>query len=400
MPKVHPNDVDLYADGFAAYVKKSVNALLFENFLNVLMLCVVPAVYLVQNEMAPGMVFLFSLLAIAPFAERLSFVTEQLALHTSDTLGGLLNATFGNVTELIVSVFALTRGMRRIVQVSLLGSILSNLLLVLGCAFFAGGVTIKLQKFNKTSTATNIAMLVLTVIALAFPMMLETTHDGGESRYIDAGLTVSRSISVLLLFTYCCYIYFQLYTHTHIFEEEEGDDDDDDEDDDEEPILGVWGAIFWLAVITVFISILSEYMVDSLEEAAVDWGLPDLFLGTIIIPIVGNAAEHAAAIIFAVKNKMELALGIAVGSAVQIGAFCVPLLIVIGWASEIPLSLNFHPFETLTLLATILLVGFVILNGESNWLVGVMLIVAYCCVAAGFFVHVDDEEGEARLRAL
>jgi len=125
-----------------------------------------------------------------------------------------------------------------------------------------------------------------------------------------------------------------------------------------------------------------------------------LFLGTIVIPIVGNAAEHAAAIIFAVKDKMELALGIAVGSAVQIGAFCVPLLVVIAWTTNVPLSLNFHQFETISLLATVLLVGFILLNGESNWLQGVMLIVAYCAISAGFFVHVDAPEAgaEAMLR--
>jgi len=140
-------------------------------------------------------------------------------------------------------------------------------------------------------------------------------------------------------------------------------------------------------VITVFISLLSEYMVDALEAAAKGWGVPDLFLGTIVIPIVGNAAEHAAAIIFAVKNKMELALGIAVGSAVQIAVFVVPMLVCVAWVSDIDLSLNFHAFETGCLLITILLVGFIIQNGESNWLQGVMLIMAYCAISAGFFVH-------------
>mmetsp|Transcript_7585 Transcript_7585/g.22517 ORF Transcript_7585/g.22517 Transcript_7585/m.22517 type:complete len:150 (-) Transcript_7585:406-855(-) len=130
-------------------------------------------------------------------------------------------------------------------------------------------------------------------------------------------------------------------------------------------------------------------MVDSLEAAAVGWGVPDLFLGTIIIPIVGNAAEHAAAIIFAVKNKMELAVGIAVGSSIQIAIFCVPLLVVTAWALGIELSLNFQPFETGVLLVTVMLVGFTILNGESSWLIGAMLIVAYCSLAAAFFVHKD-----------
>jgi len=151
----------------------------------------------------------------------------------------------------------------------------------------------------------------------------------------------------------------------------------------------VWGSIFWLAVITVFISFLSEFMVDALELAAEGWGVPDLFLGTIIIPIVGNAAEHAAAIIFAVKNKMELALGIAVGSSIQIAIFVVPLMVVVAWSMDMPLSLNFGAFETGTVLVTTLIVGFIIQNGESNWMNGVMLVVGYVAVSAGFFVHKD-----------
>jgi len=374
--------LDVMADGFGPYLKRSVSALLLQNWLNALMLCTPLAVVWVVNEWSPGLVFLFSLLAIAPFAERLSFVTEQLAMHTSETLGGLLNATFGNVTELIVSLFALQRGLLRIVQVSLLGSILSNLLLVLGCAFFAGGVGTKAQRFNKTSCAVNAAMLVIALMSILFPFLLDSVEEGDTG----AGLTVSRVMSVLLLLLYFCYVYFQLCSHSHLFEEDEGEDDDGD-DDDEEAILGVWGSIFWLAVITVFISLLSEYMVDALEAAAKGWGVPDLFLGTIVIPIVGNAAEHAAAIIFAVKNKMELALGIAVGSAVQIAVFVVPMLVCVAWVSDIDLSLNFHAFETGCLLITILLVGFIIQNGESNWLQGVMLIMAYCAISAGFFVH-------------
>jgi len=396
--KLLKEEVSVLADGWAVYLKRSISALLFQNYLNLLMLTTPVAAYykVVGGEGADGLVFLFSLLAIAPFAERLSFVTEQLALHTSETLGGLLNATFGNVTELIVSIFALyhyneqgeLEPMYRIVQVSLLGSILSNLLLVLGCAFFAGGVSYKQQKFNKTSSAVNAGMLIVSVLTYIFPMILEVS---GEDNAKESALTVSRSVSILLLITYCCYIYFQLVSHTHLFQDDDDDDDDDDEDDDDVPILGAWGAVVWLGIITVFISFLSEFMVDALESAAEGWGVPDLFLGTIIIPIVGNAAEHAAAIIFAVKNKMELALGIAVGSSIQIAIFVVPLLVVVSWASDLCLSLNFGAFETGTLLVTVLLVGFIIQNGESNWLQGIMLVVAYCAVSAGFFVHQNIE---------
>jgi len=282
--------------------------------------------------------------------------------------------------------------MLRIVQVSLLGSILSNMLLVLGCAFFFGGLRYREQTFSKTAQALNAGMLLLSVMSLTFPMVLQATHTELEDTSV---LNVSRAVACMLLVTYCCYLVFQLHTHRHVFEESKEpsdgdvDGDDDDDDEDEEAVLGLWGSIFWLGVITVFISFLSEFMVDALQGASENWGVPDLFLGTIVIPIVGNAAEHAAAIIFAVKNKMELALGIAIGSSTQIALFVVPLCIVIGWAVDEPLSLDFHPFETGTLLLTVLIVGFLIQNGESNWLMGLLLIVAYCVVSAAYFVHTD-----------
>jgi len=309
-------------------------------------------------------------------------------MHTSETLGGLLNATFGNVTELIVSLFALREGLLRIVQVSLLGSILSNLLLVLGCAFFAGGLRNREQTFNRMAASMNSALLVMGVMCLLFPTVLSATHEELEA---SSSLAVSRVVSGLMLVVYACYLVFQLHTHTHLFEGE----GEEDGDEDEERILGAGGAIFWLAVITVFIAVLSEYMVDAIRGAAAELQVPDLFLGTIIIPIVGNAAEHAAAIIFAAKNKMELSLGIAVGSATQIALFVVPLTVIIAWFVDKPLSLDFHPFETGTLLMTVMLVGFITQTGESNWLQGVMLIVAYCIVACGFFVHVDGPSAAA-----
>jgi len=267
------------------------------------------------------------------------------------------------------------------VQVSLLGSILSNLLLVLGCAFFAGGIKTRQQTYNRIAASMNSAMLVIGIMCLCFPMLLTATHEELDEQ---SSLTVSRVSSCLMLVVYGCYLVFQLVTHTDLFEGEEGEVDDD------ERILGASGAVFWLAVITFFIAILSEYMVDAIRGAAAELQVPDLFLGTIIIPIVGNAAEHAAAIIFAAKNKMELSLGIAVGSATQIALFVVPLCVVIAWFFDVPLSLDFHPFETGCLLLTVMLVACITQTGESNWLQGLMLIVAYCIVSVGFFFHVDD----------
>mmetsp|Transcript_33023 Transcript_33023/g.103758 ORF Transcript_33023/g.103758 Transcript_33023/m.103758 type:complete len:410 (-) Transcript_33023:339-1568(-) len=385
--------LNVYRHGPVAYLKKSVTALLFENWVNVLMICFPLAIHMEENHGDPSNIFFCSLLAIAPFAERLSFVTEQLALHTSEVLGGMLNATFGNVTELIVSLFALKYGMLRIVQCSLLGSILSNLMLVLGCAFFAGGIVTKQQKFSAPASSVNYSLLVLGASSSLLPCAIDANPSEGAPP--GSGLVVSRVLSCMMLVVYVCYVTFQLVTHTFLYEDDDDDDEEageGEEEEEEEAVLGVAGSVFWLAVITVVISILSEYMVDSLEAAAVGWGVPDLFLGTIIIPIVGNAAEHAAAIIFAVKNKMELALGIAVGSSIQIGVFCVPLLCVFAWSIDIELSLNFGVFECLTYLITALVVGAIITSGQSNWLQGVVLITGYAFVSAAFFVHADPPE--------
>ena len=378
---------DPFANGFNAYLKRSLHELLFTSQLNWLLLCTPLAVVAVQTGMSDVWIFLFSLLAIAPFAERLSFVTEQLALHTSEVLGGLLNATFGNVTELIVSLFALKEGLFRIVQVSLLGSVLSNLLLVLGTAFLVGGIKHPEQRYSKSAQTASFSLLLFSTMALTFPMILNSTH---ETLDAESSLLISRITSSLMLALYLFYLMFQLCTHVHIFEPPDDDDDEEEEEEEEEEaVLGVSGSIFWLAVITVFIAVLSEYMVDAIRGAAEALRVPDLFLGTIVIPIVGNAAEHAAAIIFAAKNKMELALGIAVGSAVQIALFVLPLCVVLAWAVDLPLDMDLHPFETAVLLVSVLLVGVVIQTGESHWLAGATLVMAYVIISVGFFFHTD-----------
>jgi len=241
-------------------------------------------------------------------------------------------------------------------------------------------------QWNKTASTASFGLLLLSGMGLTFPMVLNSTHEQLDP---ESSLLVSRITSVLMLCVYCLYLAFQLGTHAHVFEDAGGDGDDDDDEEEEERILGAWGAIFWLAVITVFIAYLSEYLVDAIRGAATELAVPELFLGTIIIPIVGNAAEHAAAIIFAYKNKMELSMGIAVGSATQISLFVLPLCIIIAWVIDVPLSMDMHKFETATLMITVLLVGVLIQTGESHWLSGIVLITAYAIISVGFFFHID-----------
>jgi|EP00945_MAST-04E_sp_MAST-4E-sp1_P007657 Ca2+:H+ antiporter len=394
-------------DGWCSYLQVVAREILLGHWMNILMLLTPLAFISKWSNWSEGVTFVASLLALCPFAERISFVTEDLAKYTNDTLGGLLNATFGNVTEVIVCIFALKRGLVRVVQVSMLGSILSNLLLVLGCAFLVGGAKYPEQKFNATAAITNSGMLLLSLFALSLPTILSSTHTGAgsfSSSVIvaanntagivtteggDAPIGLSRFVSFLMLFMYCCYLFFQMFTHQEMFEGQE-------DDDEEPPVLGFWGGITLLGVLTLFISTLSDLIVDAIDGAASDLKIPYLFIGTILIPIVGNAAEHAAAIIFAYRNKMEIAMGIAVGSAVQISLFVIPFCVVLGWMMDVPMDLDFHPMETVTVILTVITVAIMIQDGKSTWLKGVLLIVIYICIGAAFWAHSDPRSEKER----
>lgn len=369
------------------YWRISLRAIFLGCSLNVLLVFIPISMMAVGMKMHQGWIFTFSLLGIAPLAERLGFVTEQLAAFTGPTLGGLLNATFGNATELIISVFALQSGLIRVVQMSLLGSILSNMLLVLGCAFYVGGLKHREQTFNKTAALVNSGLLLMAVMGLTSPAVLHATHT--ELHDKESTLALSRFSSVMMLMAYACYLYFQLKTHTHLYDEGE---DDGDDDDDEEQVLGFRGSIAWMAIITVFISLLSEYLVDAIEGAADAWDIPVAFISVIILPIVGNAAEHASAIMFAAKNKVDISLGVAIGSSTQIAMFAIPFCVVIGWIMGVPMDLNFHLFETATLCMTVLVVAALLQEGESNYFKGIMLVLSYLIVAASFYVHNDIED--------
>lgn len=326
--------------------------------------------------------FVLSLLALCPLAERVGYVTEEMAKYTNDTIGSLINATMGNITEVVVSFFALRSGLLRVVQVSLLGSILSNLLLVLGCAFLCGGLRHNTQKFNRTAAGTNATLLLLATMGLLLPDVLQETHQAQGRQSI---LTFSRITAVLLLLVYIMLVVYQLKTHRSLFEGPEGDDE-------EHPEIGFVAAFVWGLIITVFISIISEFIVSAIQGAASQLHLPILFIGGILLPIVGNAAEHAAAVMFAYRNKMDIALGISLGSAAQIALFVIPLCVVSGGVMGQPLSLDFHAFETVCVLITVIVVVAAVNNGQSDWLKGAMLLTAYAIIATAFWYHVDPED--------
>ncbi|KAJ6301397.1 hypothetical protein OIU77_015663 [Salix suchowensis] len=305
-------------------VYKSIKIVIFSNKLNLLIpfgpLAIVVHILTGHN----GLVFLLSLLGIIPLAERLGYATEQIAMYTGPTIGGLLNATFGNATELIIAIYALRNGMIRVVQLSLLGSILSNMLLVLGCAFFCGGLVFngKEQVFNKATATVSSGLLLMAVMGLLFPAVLHYTHT--EVHYGKSELALSRFSSCIMLGAYAAYLFFQLNTHKDPYiplSEEGGQNEENNNDDDETPEISKWEAVFWLSIMTAWISILSEYLVDAIEGTSHTWNIPISFIGVILLPIVGNAAEHAGAIMFAMKDKLDISLGVAIGSSTQISMF-------------------------------------------------------------------------------
>lgn len=403
--------------------KQSAIAMATTGPLNILLVAVPIAIISYGAGWPDAATFVFSLIALAPLAERLGYVTEQLALHTNNTIGGLLNATFGNATELIVAITALARGLYRLVQLSLLGSVLSNLLLVLGTALLFGGIKNEIQYFQTISAQINSTLLMLSTMSIIFPTIL--VNSGSVDNLSQLGL--SRAVSLILFLLYFAFLYFQLKSHKHLYEDvinepepsssvkkpsvevtnvmhdEEkagevnavapsvtnGKKEADEEEEEDE--LGFWNAIIWLGIITAFIAVLSDALSDSIQDAAESMGISAVFISAIILPIVGNAAEHAGAVMFAWKGKVDLALGVAVGSSTQVALCVLPLLVILGWMGGKDLDLDFGAFESSTLFVSVVSVTFAIKDGKSNWLVGAALLTAYLIIAVAFWAHTDED---------
>ncbi|XP_015689440.1 putative vacuolar cation/proton exchanger 4 isoform X2 [Oryza brachyantha] len=358
--------------------------------LNVFIPCGFLAILFNYVTQRHGWVFLLSMLGIIPLAERLGFATEQLALFTGPTAGGLLNAAFGNATKLIISIHALRSGKLRVVQQCLLGSILSNLLLVLGSAFFSGGLSCGkiMQTFSKADAVVNSGLLLMAVMGLLIPAALHYTHS--EVQFGKSELALSRFSSCIMLVAYASYLHFQLSNNRHrneaIVREIQNDGDDND---DAVRVISKWQAIAWLAIFTAWISMLSYYLVDAIDGASKAWDIPVAFISVVLLPIVGNSAGHVNAVIFAMKDRLDISLGIAIGSSIQISMFGIPFCVVLGWMMGKQMDLNFHLFETASLLTTVLVVAFLLQDGTSNCVKGFMLFLCYLIVSASFYVHAD-----------
>ncbi|KAG7560506.1 Sodium/calcium exchanger membrane region [Arabidopsis thaliana x Arabidopsis arenosa] len=340
------------------------------------------------------LIFGLSLIGLTPLAERVSFLTEQLAFYTGPTVGGLLNATCGNATELIIAILALANNKVAVVKYSLLGSILSNLLLVLGTSLFFGGIANirRQQRFDRKQADVNFFLLLMGLLCHLLPLLLKyaATGEASTSMINKMSLSLSRTSSIVMLIAYIAYLIFQLWTHRQFFEAQEDDDDDDAYDDEvtveETPVIGFWSGFAWLVGMTILIALLSEYVVATIEDASDSWGLSVSFISIILLPIVGNAAEHAGAIIFAFKNKLDISLGVALGSATQISLFVVPLSVIVAWILGIKMDLNFNILETSSLALAIIITAFTLQDGTSHYMKGLVLLLCYVIIAACFFV--------------
>jgi Ca2+:H+ antiporter len=342
------------------------------------LLIAVPIAILSSLLKAPSVVqFLAAAVAIIPLAGVMGQATEQLAHRLGPGIGGLLNATFGNAAELILALFALFSNKDQVVKASLTGSIIGNLLLVLGASLLAGGFKFSIQKFNRTAAGAGSTLMVLATVGLIVPALFHNLVPGASG----SEHKLSVAVCVLLVFTYLLSLLFSLVTHRELLtgmKEEVAAAIS-------EATWGIKHATGILLGATVFVAWMSEILVGAVDQAGEALGLNHVFMGVFVVAIVGNAAEHSTAIIMALKNQMDLAVGIALGSALQVALFVAPVLVFASYFRETPMDLLFSTLEVVAVILAVMVARMVAEDGESNWLEGAMLLMVYAILGVAFF---------------
>ncbi|MEH1885634.1 calcium/proton exchanger [Nostoc sp.] len=326
------------------------------------------------------LVFITAGLAILPLAAWMGTATEEIAVVVGPSLGGLLNATFGNATELIIALVALNAGLIDVVKASITGSIISNLLLVMGFSMLLGGLRYKEQTFQPIVARVNAASMNLAVIAILMPTAMNYTSQGINEETLQ---NLSIAVAVVLILVYCLTLLFSMKTHSYLYDV--GVAETEEEIPHAKPNMKLWVGV--LLVCTLLVALESEMLVDSLEVATSQLGLTTLFTGVILVPIVGNAAEHATAVTVAMKDKMDLSLSVAVGSSMQIALFVAPVLVIAGRILGQPMDLDFKPFELVAVVVSVLIANSISSDGKSNWLEGTLLLAAYTVLGFAFYFH-------------
>ena len=343
------------------------------------------AVALELLHAGPVLIFATSAIGVIPTAALMGRATEELADRVGPGIGGLLNVTFGNFPELLIAFFALREGLHEVVKASIIGSVLGNVLLVLGASMLVGGVTRDRQSFSARAARSQATMLLLASVALVMPAVFQLVRGGGLPlpgaelvRFSSSVEGLSLTVAIVLLISYAGGLWFSLVSHRDLF------NPPDDEDDDP----GRWSvkrSVSLLAISGVAVGLMSEILVGSIAETAESAGLTEFFIGAVIVAIVGNAAEHWVAVYVAAKDKMDLAVNIAIGSGAQVALFVGPVLVVLSFfVGPQPLPLVFNGFEVAGILLAVIVASHITSQGESTWFEGLMLLAVYAVVVATF----------------
>jgi Ca2+:H+ antiporter len=344
------------------------------------------AIALELAHAGPVVIFGAAALAVIPCAAVMGEATEAIAARTGPGIGGLLNVTFGNAPELIIAFFALLEGLQEVVKASIVGAIIGNILLVMGAAMLVGGLPRDKQTFSRTAAHAQSAMLMLALVALVFPAIFQLIHGGGLPAVgvdeVDFGSDLehlSFGVAIVLLISYVAGLVFSLKTHRAVFNPYS-------ETEEEPHHWSVRRAAVYLALAAVAVGVMSEILVGSITEASEDIGLSEFFVGVFVVAIVGNAAEHWVAVLVAAKDKMDLAVNIAIGSSAQIALFVAPVLVLLSFVvGDHPMALVFNGYELGALLFAVLIANLVTQDGESNWFEGVQLLALYAVLGLVFY---------------
>ena len=365
------------------------------NLLNVLLVFVPVAMLMEWVFHSPALwIFVVSCLAVIPLAGLMGHATEEISERVGEGLGGLLNATFGNAAELIIAIMALRAGLFDLVKASITGSIIGNVLLVFGLSALVGGLKFETQRFNRTAAALGSTLLVLSAVGLVVPavfhMLVGPTAPTAERN-------LSLEIAIVLMATYVASLYFTLRTHKHLYMGDAGGTGDEGHAGVTASEQGHGGghgghrrplgkAVGMLVLATLGVAVMAEFLVAAASETAESLGWSEVFVGVIVVAIIGNAAEHSTAIIMAAKNKMDAAINIAVGSSIQIALFVAPLLVFLSFViAPRPMDLIFTPLEVLAVLASAGIMAFCANDGESHWMEGIQLLAVYIILGIAFF---------------
>jgi Ca2+:H+ antiporter len=330
----------------------------------------------------PLVIFAASAIAIIPLSGLLGHATEELSAHTGPTLGGLVNASLGNLAELIIAGLALRAGLTDLVKASITGSIIGNLLLVLGASQLAGGLKYRTQKFNPNFAGTSVSLLVIAAVGLIVPALFLAAHPDPTRA---ATQRVSEFVAGFLIVGYVLYLIYSMGTHKSAFDALEKETYDETPANDAVPQWTLERTIIVLVAVAGAIGWMSDLLVGSTEATVHTLGLSSVFVGLVLIPIIGNAAEHSSAVLMARKNRMDLAASIAIGSSVQVALFVAPVLVFVGMIVGHPLDLAFGTFEVASVTLAVWITSAIVLDAESNWLEGAFLLLVYGILAVAFF---------------